>query len=70
MSAPEEGWGWPVTSDRWHYFRYSHVHALGDSGMNSICGVIIGFTGELHDEPEKDAEACRVCQRMIRRTRG
>jgi len=55
-----------VTSDRWHYFRYEHVHALGDSGMNSLCRLIIGFTGDLYKEPERGAEVCRACQRLLR----
>jgi len=61
----KHGWGWPVTSDRWHYFRYEHLHALGENGMNSVCGATRDFNGELEDTPEKDAEVCKVCKRML-----
>jgi len=55
MTGPE-GWGWPVTSDRWHYFR---------DGA-SLCELVMNFNGDLYEAPEKGAEVCKVCQRALK----
>jgi len=61
MSSKEQGWSWPVNSQRAHYF------PAGE--LISLCGRWMILGGEREDDKHDSPDNCAACRKKLDKLR-